>query len=157
LQSGCDLSVQNQGNPNVGGATQLLWSGAKTSLLAGSCQSYTITAADNTGAATAVSGEVILSLSGGGSGSFYSNPSCAGDAVSQVVVPAGASSVTISFLDSLAEFPIFVAEANALNPGAAAISVNSSSRVYAPAGSLITGDSSDIYVCGVDSSGTFSD
>jgi hypothetical protein len=161
LQTGClSPEIIVPPNQNVvlhnGNAKALLWAGATTSLLAGNCQSYTVTAVDNDGVVAAVTGDVTLSLSGASAGAFYAGSSCVGSAISSVNLPTGQNSISISFQDNTADSPTFVVAGAGLSSGSAAINVSFSSYAYNPAVNLSDDTQTDIYVCGVGASGGLS-
>jgi alpha-tubulin suppressor-like RCC1 family protein len=74
-----------------------------TSLTAGLCRSYVVSLQNTLGVNKNSSGALAITLSGEGSGSFYSGTNCLGGSVSTVAIPDGAAFVSFSYKNSTAE------------------------------------------------------
>ena len=116
------LSVTVQ--PNV--VSQIALSGT-SSITAGVCSPFTMTAEDAYGNSNTVGSAVLVMLSGGGSGSFYSESSCTTSATN-FTIASSASAQSFYFKDNKLESPTFASSNNGnLTSGSLAVTVSGAS------------------------------
>jgi hypothetical protein len=127
-----------------GVATKLAWSEATAIQGVSTCETYTVDVEANNGGSTIVSSSTNVTLSGGGSGSFYSGDSCTGSPTTSVTIAANTSGVTFSYEagSTAGTLTLSAAAASGLSSATESVTVSTTSNSFVI-------DTNEVYLCKV--------
>jgi hypothetical protein len=100
----------------AGPPSKLVWSGANFSVVGMCSKTLTITTQDSISQATNVTLDTIVSLGGGSSGQFYSEPTCT-NSINDLTISAGTNSANLYFKGPAVESLILTASTGSLTQG----------------------------------------
>lgn len=138
------LPVTVQSGASVPSPARLALSGLP-SFKATVCTPFAVTALDGSGSPIVVSSNYTVSLSGEGSGQFYSNASCA-STITTTTLASGASQTTIYYKNGSPENLLLMAQATGLLAGSLPVSIIPSTDGFSQL-SLAGPSSTDVNIC----------
>ena len=108
------------------GASRLTIAGS-TSILTNSCIPYVLSVADSNGNSTNAAANTTITLSGGGSGDFYTEDTCTTSAAGSATITAGTSYTTLYYKNGTVQSLIFVTQSTGLSNGTLSVGISSTS------------------------------